>query len=171
MLYVAPVLVGLLYVLLMSLLREPGRRRFNAIMVAGAGAAYLSSGGGLGPGEFVFTAAVTYCAYRGLDSYAWIGIAWLLHAAWDVVHYVRGAPIIPFATHSSLGCAICDPIIALWCLRGGPSLRRLVDKSGPEGPAEYGAGGEEGEEPARVDGQQGSVPRGAHDGPAAGVAQ
>ncbi|MFE2563593.1 DUF6010 family protein [Streptomyces mirabilis] len=125
MLFVAPVLIGVLYAFLMSLLREPARRRFNAIMVAGAGAAYLSSGS-FGAWEFVFTAAVTYCAYRGLDSYVWIGIAWLLHTAWDALHYLRGAPIIPFATHSSLGCAICDPVIALWCLRGGPSLPTLI---------------------------------------------
>ncbi|MEU9541923.1 DUF6010 family protein [Streptomyces mirabilis] len=37
MLFVAPVLIGVLYAFLMSLLREPARRRFNAIMVAGAG--------------------------------------------------------------------------------------------------------------------------------------
>jgi hypothetical protein len=80
MLFVAPVLIGVLYAFLMSLLREPTRRRLNAIMVAGAGAAYLSSGS-FGAWEFVFTAAVTYCAYRGLDSYVWIGIAWLLHTA------------------------------------------------------------------------------------------
>ena len=126
MLIVAPILIGIVYAFLMSALREPARRRFNAIMVAGAGAAYLSSGGGFGVWEFVFTAAVTYCAYRGLDSYAWIAVAWLLHAAWDVLHYLRGAPIIPFASHSSLGCAICDPVIALWCLRGGPSLPGLI---------------------------------------------
>lgn len=125
MIVVGAVLIGLSYACLMSLLREPARRRFNAIMVAGAGAAYLSSGS-FGPWEFVFTAAVTYCAYRGLDSYTWIGIAWLLHAAWDVLHYLRGAPIIPFASHSSLGCAICDPVIAIWCLRGGPSLPGLI---------------------------------------------
>ena len=95
MLFVAPVLIGVLYAFLMSLLREPTRRRLNAIMVAGAGAAYLSSGS-FGAWEFVFTAAVTYCAYRGLDSYVWIGIAWLLHTAWDALHYLRGAPIIPF---------------------------------------------------------------------------
>lgn len=76
--------------------------------------------------EFVFTAAVTYCAYRGLDSYVWTGVAWLLHTAWDVLHHLRGAPIIPFASHSSLGCAICDPVIAVWCLRGGPSLPTLI---------------------------------------------
>ncbi|MCW2945056.1 MAG: rane protein [Actinoallomurus sp.] len=126
MIVVAPILIGLLYVFLMSVLREPARRRFNAIMVAGAGAAYLSSGAGFGPWEFVFTAAITYCAYRGLESYVWTGIAWLLHAAWDILHYLRGAPIIPFASHSSFGCAICDPVIAIWCLRSGPSLPGLI---------------------------------------------
>lgn len=118
---IAPILIGIAYVTLMSLIREPHRRRFNAIMLAGAGAAYLS-GGGLGPWEFAFTAVLTYCAYRGLDSWTFIGIGWLLHTAWDALHHLKGAPIIPFADHSSLGCAICDPVIALWCLTGGPSL-------------------------------------------------
>ncbi|SEP53263.1 DUF6010 family protein [Amycolatopsis saalfeldensis] len=121
----APVLIGVFYAVVMSLIREPSRRRFNAIMVAGAGAAYLSSGT-FGPWEFVFTAAVTYCAYRGLGSWTWIGVAWLLHAGWDVLHHLRGAPIIPAFAHSSSGCAICDPVIALWCLRGGPSLPALI---------------------------------------------
>lgn len=118
---VAPILIGLLYAVVMSLLGEPHRRRFNAVMVAGAGAAYLS-GGGLGGWEFAFTAAITYCAYRGLESWTFIGIGWLLHTASDVLHHLKGHPIIPFAHNSSLGCAICDPVIALWCLRGGPSL-------------------------------------------------
>ena len=121
MTYVAPVLIGILYVLANSLIPEPQRRRFNAVMVAGAGAAYLS-GGGFGPWELAFTAVVTYCAYRGLDSWAFIGVAWLLHAAWDLLHYLKGHPILPFAGHSSLGCAICDPVIAAWCIGGGPSL-------------------------------------------------
>ncbi|UQT61906.1 DUF6010 family protein [Streptomyces durmitorensis] len=125
MTYVAPVLIGVLYALVMSLIREPNRRRFNAIMVAGAGAAYLS-GGGFGGWEFLFTAAVTYCAYRGLESWTFIGIGWLLHTGWDLLHHIKGNPIIPFAHDSSLGCAICDPVIALWCLRGGPSLMGLV---------------------------------------------
>ncbi|GAA3132192.1 DUF6010 family protein [Streptomyces rectiviolaceus] len=126
MTYVAPILIGVLYALVMSLIREPDRRRrFNAIMVAGAGAAYLS-GGGFGGWEFLFAAAVTYCAYRGLESWTFIGIAWLLHTGWDLLHHYKGNPIIPFAHDSSLGCAICDPVIALWCLRGGPSLISLV---------------------------------------------
>ncbi len=118
---VIPLLIGVAYVVLNGLLAEPSRRHVNAIMVGGAGAAYLS-GGGLGAWEFVFTAVVAYLAYRGLESWTFIGIAWLLHTAWDAVHHLRGEPIIPFADHSSLGCAICDPVIAIWCLAGGPSL-------------------------------------------------
>jgi hypothetical protein len=124
MTFVAPVLIGVLYVLLSSLIREPHRRQINAVMVGGAGAAYLS-GGGLGLWEFAFTIVVTYCAYRGLESWTFIGIAWLLHTGWDVVHHLQGNPIIPFADLSSLGCAICDPVIAVWCLAGGPSVIEL----------------------------------------------
>ncbi|MEU3850700.1 DUF6010 family protein [Streptomyces sp. NPDC029554] len=123
--YVAPIGIGILYALVMSLVREPHRRRLNAVMVAGAGAAYLS-GGGLGGWEFAFTALLTYVAFRGLESWTWIGVGWLLHTVWDVVHHLKGNPIIPFAHTSSLGCAICDPVIALWCLRGGPSLVEWV---------------------------------------------
>lgn len=121
---VAPILIGLLYCAAVSLVPEPARRRFNAIFVAGAGAAYLSSGA-VGPWELVFTTAVTFCAYKGLTSYRWIGVAWLLHTGWDVVHHQLGAPILPFAPVSSFGCAICDPVIALWCFAGGPSVRDL----------------------------------------------
>ncbi|MFC7641974.1 DUF6010 family protein [Streptosporangium lutulentum] len=41
---------------------------------------------------------------------------------WDVIHHLKDAPILPFAEHSSFGCAICDPVIALWCFAGGPSV-------------------------------------------------
>jgi hypothetical protein len=118
---VVAVLVGVAYVALNSLVPEPARRRFNAIMVGGAGAAYLS-GGGLGAWEFVFTAVLVLVAHLGLESWTFIGIGWLLHTAWDVVHHLRGEPIVPFAEHSSLGCAICDPVIAVWALLGGPSV-------------------------------------------------
>ena len=122
---VAPILIGLAYVALVSLVPEPGRRTFNALFVAGAGAAYLSSGA-LGPWELLFTAAITFCAYKGLTSYRWIGVAWLLHTILDIIHHLLGRPILPFAPHSSFGCAICDPVIALWCFANGPSIHRLV---------------------------------------------
>ncbi|MBO3747448.1 hypothetical protein J5X84_15330 [Streptosporangiaceae bacterium NEAU-GS5] len=125
MTFVVPLLIGVLYVGASSLIREPYRRRLNAVMLAGAGAAYLS-GGGLGVWEFAFTAVLTYVAYRGLDSWTFIGIGWLLHTAWDVVHHIRGNPIIPFAHDSSLGCAFCDPVIAIWCLAGGPSVTDVL---------------------------------------------
>ncbi len=69
---------------------------------------------------------MTYVAYRGLDSWTFIGIGWLLHTAWDLVHHLKGNPILPFYHDSSMACAICDPVIALWCFRGGPSLIALV---------------------------------------------
>ncbi|MFI0737745.1 DUF6010 family protein [Streptomyces sp. NPDC021100] len=123
--YIAPVGIGLLYALAMSLVGEKHRLRLNAVMVAGAGAAYLG-GGGMGGWEFVFTASATYVAYRALDSWTFVGIGWLLHTAWDIVHHIKGSPLLPFAHGSSLGCAICDPVIALWCFRGGPSARDLL---------------------------------------------
>jgi hypothetical protein len=124
---VGPLLIGVVYVCVFSLIREPHRRRVNALMVAGAGAAYLS-GGGLGVWEFAFTAVLVYVAYRGLEAWTFIGIGWLLHTAWDVVHHVRGEPIVPFAEHSSLGCAICDPVIAIWCLTGGRSVFDMITR-------------------------------------------
>ena len=117
-----PILVAIVYICACSFFREPNRRNFNAIMIAGAGGAYLS--GGLGVWEFVFTIAVTFCAYRGLHSYNLIGIGWLLHTGWDLVHHLYGTPIVPFVAGSSLGCAICDPVIAAWCFVGAPPFLR-----------------------------------------------
>ena len=119
-----PVIVALVYISLCSLFEEPNRRSFNAIFIAGAGAAYLS--GGFGIWEFVFLAVVTYCAYRGLRSYSFIGVGWLLHTGWDVLHHVYGNPIVPFVPDSSFGCAITDPVIALWCFVGSPSVYDVV---------------------------------------------
>jgi hypothetical protein len=125
MVVVSALLIGVLYVLLNSFVPDRHRRPFNAVMVGGAGAAYLS-GGGLGGWEFAITAVITYCAYRGLTSWTFIGIGWLVHTAADVAHHLHGNPIVPFAEHSSLGCAICDPVIALWAFAGGPGFRSMT---------------------------------------------
>jgi Family of unknown function (DUF6010) len=133
--WIAPVIIGLLYITLNSFSKEPARQKFNAVMIAGAGAAYLS--GGFGAWEFAFATVLTFCAYHGLRDYRYIGVAWLLHTCWDFAHYLYGNPIIPFAATSSFGCAICDPIIAAWCFMGAPSvfgaLRRLRGLSRPSG--------------------------------------
>lgn len=126
---VAPIVIGLVYIAVVSLVPEPARQKVNALMVAGAGAAYIS-GGSLGLGELAFTAVVTFCAYLGLTNYAWLGVGWLLHTAWDVVHHLRGAPIIPELQHSSYGCAICDPVIAVWLFLGAPSVYRRLPPLG-----------------------------------------
>jgi hypothetical protein len=118
---IPPVIIAAVFVLLSSLLKEPGRRNFNAVMVAGAGAAYLS-GGGLGIWEFAFTAMVTFCAYKGLQSYRYISIGWLLHTGWDLVHHFYGNPLIPFDPLSSAGCAITDALIAIWFFADAPSV-------------------------------------------------
>jgi hypothetical protein len=122
---IAPVAVAIIFIALSSLITEPARRNFMAVMLAGAGAVYLS-GGALGLWEFGFTVVITCCAYRGLTSYRFIGIGWILHTCWDVVHHLHGSPIIPFSATSSLGCAICDPVIAGWCFAGAPSFQDLM---------------------------------------------
>ena len=104
-----------------SLIKEPNRRNFMAIMIGGAGAAYLS-GGGFGIWEVVFTAVVTYCAYRGLRSYNFIGVGWILHTIWDLAHHFYGHPILPFVPNSSAGCAISDALLAIWFFAGAPSI-------------------------------------------------
>ena len=129
---VGPILIALVYISLCSLFKEPNRRNFNAIIVAGAGAAYLN--GGFGIWEFAFLVAATYCAYQGLRSYSFIGAGWLLHTGWDVLHHLYGNPIVPFATGSSLGCAICDPVIALWCFVGAPSVYDFLRKDNRDEP-------------------------------------
>jgi Family of unknown function (DUF6010) len=119
--WIAPVLVALAYILLNSLIKEPHRKTFNAIMLAGAGGAYLS-GGGFGVWEVAFCAVMAGVAWNGLRSYAFIGIGWLLHTGWDVLHHLYGHPLLPFDSTSSLGCAICDPVLAVWFFMGAPSL-------------------------------------------------
>ena len=125
-----PIFFPLVYIALVSLLKEPHRRHFNAIMIGGAGAAYLS-GGGLGYAEFLFTAVITYCAYRGLESYRFIGIGWMLHVAWDLVHHFYGNPIVPFVATSSAGCAITDTLLAIWFFAGAPGVfeRRTAEEA------------------------------------------
>jgi hypothetical protein len=116
----APLVIAVLFIAACSLLKEPARRNFSAIMIAGAGAAYLS--GGLGVWEFAFCALMTFVAYRGLSDYRFIGLGWLLHTAWDVMHHLYGNPIVPFVPDSSAGCAISDSALALWYFLGAPSV-------------------------------------------------
>jgi hypothetical protein len=62
--------------------------------------------------------------YLGLRSYRAIGLAWLMHAAWDLPHHLVGRPIWPYMRTSSLGCLVFDSVIAVWFLANAPSIFR-----------------------------------------------
>jgi hypothetical protein len=117
-------------VAIMSLVREPARRNVNAILVAGAGSVYLS--GGFGLWELAYLALAAPVAYLGLRSYRFIGLGWLMHTAWDVMHHLYGDPIWPFMPTSSFGCAITDALLAVWFFAGAPSLFALARRMGPD---------------------------------------
>ena len=119
---------ALLFVAIMSLVRHPTRRTFNAIFAAGAIGAYI--GGSFGVWELLFPVVAMPIIYLGLKSYRFIGITWLMHAAWDLPHHLWGRPIWPYMPTSSFGCMIFDSLIAIWFLVGAPSVfRRRVGAS------------------------------------------
>jgi hypothetical protein len=118
--YLGPAIAAVLFVLGMSLVKEPVRRGLNAVLVAGTCGVYLS--GGFGAWEVLYPALATPIVYLGLRSYRFIGLAWFMHAGWDLPHYLWGKPIWPFMPTSSFGCMIFDTLIAIWFLAGAPSL-------------------------------------------------
>ena len=120
---VGPAIADVLFMFLMSLLAEPARQQFNAILVAGAGAAYLN--GGLGAWEFAYIPLATFVAYKGLRVYPCIGLAWFMHTGWDIVHHFFGTPIWPWMSTSSAGCAVFDAVIGSWFLIGAPTIWTL----------------------------------------------
>jgi hypothetical protein len=126
---ITPVLVALVLIGMISLLSEPARQKFSAVFLAGAGAAYLS--GGFGLWEFAFCGAMTLLAYAGLSSYRAIAAGWMIHTLWDFLHHLYGNPIIPIEPMSSFGCAICDPVLALWYALGAPSAWALLRRETP----------------------------------------
>ena len=128
---IGPAFGALIFMALMSVVPEPARQRFNAIFVAGAGAAYLN--GGLGAWEFVYIAIATLIAYKGLSSYKYIGLAWFFHAGWDAIHHVYATPIWPWMPTSSAGCAVFDVVIGLWFFMNAPSITKRFTRQPVDG--------------------------------------
>ena len=118
--YYGPVIGALCFVVTMSRVPEPARRTFNAILVAGTCGAYLN--GGFGVWELIYPVVATPVVYAALRSYRFIGLAWLMHAGWDLAHHLWGNSIWPFMPASSWGCMIFDTLIAIWFLAGAPTL-------------------------------------------------
>lgn len=128
---IGPALGAGLFVAIMSLVPHPARRSFNAIFAAGAVGAYI--GGGFGLWELLYPLLATPVVYLGLRSYSAIGLAWLMHAAWDLPHHLLGHPIWPYVRTSSLGCLVFDSVIAVWFLAGAPSFIRARGGTQPIG--------------------------------------
>lgn len=120
------ILIAFVFIITMSFVKEPGRQKINAIILAGAGGVYWM--GGLGVWEFIFGACILFIAFKGLKRYYFIGLGWLLHTGWDILHHLYDHPIIYLEPSSSAGCAVCDPILALWFFFRAPSIWHLFNK-------------------------------------------
>jgi hypothetical protein len=123
---IAAVAIALIYIIIFSLVKEPNRQIINALIIAGAGAVYWS--GGLGVWEFPFGVIMVFLAFKGLKNYNYIGIAWLFHTSWDIVHHLYANPIVALSPSSSAGCAVCDTILALWFFYKAPNIFELLHK-------------------------------------------
>lgn len=124
---IAAIAIAFAFILSFSLIKEPVRQKVSALLIAGAGAVYWS--GGLGVWKFAFGSVMLFIAYKGLTNYYFISIGWLLHTGWDILHHLYGNSIVPMNASSSLGCAICDPIIALWYFFNAPTIFYLFRKT------------------------------------------
>jgi hypothetical protein len=116
----AAVAIAFVYISIFSWVKEPQRQTINALILAGAGSVYWSSG--LGLGEFPLGGILIYLAYKGLNDYRYLSLGWLVHTFYDVLHHFYGNPIVLIAPSSSAGCAVCDPILALWLFYKAPSI-------------------------------------------------
>src|ERR1700680_3848719 len=97
--YFGPAIGAVIFVLVMSFIPERAGRKFNAIFVAGASGVYLN--GGFGVWELLYPVLAIPIAYRGLQSHKYIGLDWLMPAAWDLPHHLWGHAIWPFMPTSS----------------------------------------------------------------------
>lgn len=128
---VANVVGGPVAALLFGLLPEPHRQRAMAVLVAGGGGVYL-----LGPFGWLEVPLALACltfAFVGLTRYWGIGVAWLLHALIDVLHHGLAAPMLPGFPLFHFGCAVIDPLLAVWFFAGAPRLWAL--RRAPPSPA------------------------------------
>jgi hypothetical protein len=123
-------LVASVFLLVSSLVREPNRQHLMAMLMAGAGAAYLN--GGIGVWALACTAVATCCASQGLQSESFIGLGWMLPTVWGVIYHVYGNANLPCIPTSSTQCAMTETFIALWLFAPAPSVCDDVQHRGSE---------------------------------------
>ncbi|MBX7481697.1 DUF6010 family protein [Qipengyuania qiaonensis] len=114
------VVVGVAFILLAGLLPEPWRQRSMAMLVGFGSGLYWE--GALGGWEYLPMLAGLALALLGLRWYPAIGLAWLVHTANDIAHHAYGDPLLASIPLSSFGCAVFDPVIAIWFFAGAPDL-------------------------------------------------
>jgi len=127
--FVAPTIAAAVFIVAMSAVREPTRQRFNAVGAAGFATLYLN--GGYGLWEFLYMSIAVFPAYLGLRSYTWIGVAWFMHSAWDLVHHLYGNTLWHWAPSSSFGCFVMDALVAIWFFAGAPSVFEALRSKAP----------------------------------------
>jgi hypothetical protein len=116
-------LLSPIFMIIMSLIKEPLRQKINAGLIAVAGGAYINAG--LMPFDQLFNVLLVFIAYKGLQNYKFIALGWILHTCWDIVHHFYGNPIDPSAPFSTNVCAFFDVFIAIWFFFNAPSIFSL----------------------------------------------
>lgn len=116
---------ALLTVALVGLIPEPWRQRSMAAMVGLASIAYLGNSAFLWPVEFGLAALMLSLAGWGAFWYPVIGVARVVHGIIDLVHHEAGSPMFATVPLSSYGCAVYDPLMAMWFFAGAPSSSKL----------------------------------------------
>ncbi len=116
---------GVIFITLVSFIKEPYRQKTMVIMLGVAGGVYVNNSLGLG---MPIAILLGYFAYQGLNSYKFIAFGWLIHTVADIFHHIKGYPMIHNDALSSFGCAIFDVIIAIWFLVDAPSIYKPFQK-------------------------------------------
>ncbi len=116
---------GVIFIAFISLIKEPYRQKIMVIMLGVAGGVYVNNGLGIGMPTAL---AIGFFAYKGLNSYKFIALGWLAHTAVDIVHHLKGYPLMHNDALSSFGCAIFDVIIAVWFFLNAPSIYKPFQK-------------------------------------------
>ncbi len=95
------------------------RLNFASLMLAFCGGCYVN--GPFGKIETVAGSLFFLCAFIGLYNPLWIGFGWLLHGISDTFHHYADYPLVHWVWFSSLGCAIIDPMLAIYFFMGAPT--------------------------------------------------
>ncbi|MGL4632028.1 MAG: DUF6010 family protein [Leadbetterella sp.] len=119
------ILGGIIFIALISFIKEPYRQKIMVVMLGIAGGVYVNNGLGLG---MPIAISLGLFAFKGLNSYRFIALGWLVHTVADIFHHSKGYPMIHNDALSSFGCAIFDVIIAIWFFVNAPSIYKPFQK-------------------------------------------